>query len=274
MAADLTATAAGNAAIRRTAAEAVFAADATGRIADFRRFVDASSFSTNVSADKVLVYEDAAEVLDTRRFHVHEAGGDEVAGLARFASAQDSLLARREPFEDLWTHGRRLVYGAVNADGMGTEGRFGPFCLVVDDPEAPAPDALAVFPGDSAQRYTTTSGVVDAPAAMAEATAWSERADLALVERGAEAAGAPETAWPEIVCRPDRYLEAVRAGRLPPSSVTEVRLRSAFRDRLDELQARVLAGDALDPVEQNGVAAYGVVHGWRRAHGTGVRGID
>ena len=130
-----------------------------------------------------------------------------------------------------------------------------------------------MFPGDSAQRYTTASGGVDEPAAIAEATAWPDRADLAVAERGAEVAGAPEAVWPEVVCRPDRYFEVVRAGSLPPSSLTEVRLRSDFRDRLDDLQARVLAGDSLDPVEQNEVAAYDVVHGWRRVHGTGISDV-
>src|SRR5438105_4425894 len=43
---------------------------------------------------------------------------------------------------------------------MGTEGLFGPLCLVITDPETPPADALAVFPGDSAQRYTTGDGSI------------------------------------------------------------------------------------------------------------------
>ena len=137
------------------------AADPSDRLATFQQFVETSSFSTNVSADKVLAFDQAHDVLDTRRFHVQKAGGDAAVGLADFATEQRDLLVRREAFEDLWHGGRQIVYGAVNAGGMGTEGRFGPFCLTSKHPDTPVPDALAVFPEDSAHRYTTEAGEVD-----------------------------------------------------------------------------------------------------------------
>ena len=265
---DLTATAASNEAARAAAAASAVSADASGRLAEFRELVETSSFSTNVSADKVLEFDRADEILDARRFHVQQAGGDSVVGLAAFATAQRDGLARREAFEDLWDHGRRLLYGAVNAGGMGTEGRFGPFCLTIDDPQAPAPDALAVFPDDSVERYTTDAGAVDGDLARDEATAWSRRADLAVTERGDEALAAATVAdWPAVVCRPDRYLEVARAGSWPVAALSQVRLRSSYRAELAALRLRSLAGEVLVPDELNQAGAYDVVSDWRRSKG-------
>src|SRR5438270_11263450 len=125
---------------------------------------------------------------------------------------------------------------------MGTEGLFGPLCLVITDPETPPADALAVFPGDSAQRYTTGDGSINEPRAVAEATAWRDRAALALIERWSEALGTPAAHWPSIVCRADHYLEVARAGLLSPASLAEVRLRTSLRDRLADLEARLVSG--------------------------------
>lgn len=121
MAHDMTATAKANRATIRVAADASVAADSSGRLAAFRRLVATSSFTTNVSAHKVTTFGRVGELLDARQYDVERAGGDRTAGLAAFAVRQGSWLARRQAFEDLWHHGRRLVYGAVNAGGMGTE---------------------------------------------------------------------------------------------------------------------------------------------------------
>ncbi|MGI8683770.1 MAG: hypothetical protein ACR2MO_01480, partial [Acidimicrobiales bacterium] len=170
MAHDMTATAKANRSAIRAAADASVAADSSGRLAAFRRLVTSSSFTTNVSAHKVTTFGRVGELLDARQYDVEQAGGDRTAGLDAFAVRQGAWLARREAFEDLWHHGRRLVYGAVNAGGMGTEGLFGPFCLGSADPTTPVPDALAVFPGDSAQRYTTDAADCDGEQARREAT--------------------------------------------------------------------------------------------------------
>ena len=70
----------------------VLASDPSDRLATFQQFVETSSFSTNVSADKVLAFDQADAVLDTRQFHVQKAGGDAAAGLADFATGQRELL--------------------------------------------------------------------------------------------------------------------------------------------------------------------------------------
>jgi len=230
----------------------------------FHALVAESMLSTNVSADKVLAFDQAGAVLDTRRFHIQQAAGDETVGLATFANRQGDMLVRREGFEDLWEHGRTLVYGAVNAGGLGTEGRFGPFCLIVGEPAPAARNVAVCFPGDSAQRYTTDSGVVDEAAACAEAAEWDRRADMALVVRGDEALSEPDASWPHVVCRSDHYMEAVRRGPVPLDELLGMRLRSTYRARLDELQASALAGDDLDPDQSNEAGAYDVALKWKR----------
>ena len=238
-------------------------ADPSGRLADFRELVETSSFSTNVSADKVLAFDRADEILDARRFHVQQAGGDSVVGLAAFATAQRDGLARREAFEDLWHHGRQFVYGVVNAGGMGTEGRFGPFCLTSDDPETPVADALAVFPGDSVERYTTKSGEVDADQARVEATAWPNRADLAVVERGDEARSGSAGTWSALVCRENSYLEVTRAGSMPVTALTEVRMRSSYESELYASWQRWLTRQPMSAIERAQALAYDAVLRWR-----------
>lgn len=268
MPADMTATAASNSATRRAEAATVLAGDPSGRLMAFRDFVaNDARFSTNVDCYKVVAFHEAGEVLDARRLWVHRAGGDETLGLADFASRQQAWLARREGFEDFWQYGRRLLYGVVNAGGTGTG--FGVWCLVAD-PGRPAPDALGVFPEDSAHRYTDSSGVVDSTRAVAEVTAWSDRAELAVIERASPAVAGADEEWPEILCRSDQYLEVTRAGAFPLSALDEVRLRAALRARLDELWAREETGEVLPDIEANEVAAYRVVDAWRRTHGVGV----
>jgi len=252
---DLTAMAESNGPARRAASATSVAADASGRLASFHLLASGSAFSTNVFAARVLSYGVAGAI------------GPSPAGPG------DSWRARREAFEDGWQHGRRFVYGALNAGGMGAED-FGTFCLVVGDPQASAPVALAVFPGDSAQRYTTGAVTVDHARAESEATAWADRADLAVTERGAEVLARPQDQWPEVLCGPGRYLEVVRAGHLPVSMVSEVRTRFSYRERLDELDARrELESEILSPDQANELDAYDVVQGWCRSLGVTVTDV-
>lgn len=262
-----------NSATVRADALAAIEADNSGRLRHFHEVAADSELSVNVSADKIPVFDDAGEILDTRRVHIHQAAGNTVEGLRRFAASQGRWLQRREGFEGLWNHGRRLVYGAVNSGGMGTGEPFGPYCLLIFDPCHPAPDALAVFPGDSAHRYTDEGGGVNESQARAEATAWGDRADLAVIEFGAKAVAVNDDAWPGVVCRPGRYMETVRAGTMPLATIGSARIRGGFRDRLDDLQGRALAGDVLSPVERNEVAAYGVLQKWRRSYGTTITDV-
>lgn len=273
MAANLTLTAERNSAKHRAAADDAIATDASGTRRRFRDLIRHSVFSTNVDAFKIPVFNTAGEILDARSVETQRCGGNRARGLREFRRRQGAWLVRRQGFEDLWKHGRRFVYGAVNAGGMGAEGPFGRFCIVVSDPERPAPDALAVFPGDSASRYTDASGRVNAIRAMSEATSWQDRCALGTTELGADALLIHSAGWPSVICHPRRYLEAARAGSLPITGVAEIRIRAEYRINLDEWRGSFLAGDPLTSEQANQVAAYDVVHSWRRSHGTAINDV-
>lgn len=263
MPADLTATATANSVARRGDAAARIGGDDSGQLLRFRDCVaDESRFSSNVTADKIVRFQVGGEVLHGRALD----------GEVAFNHRQGDWLARRQAFEDLWEHGRRLVYGAVNAAGMGTES-FGVFCLVVRDPESPPPEALGIFPGNTAERYWNEPAGVDAARAINEATAWSDRADLAVLELGDEVLAAAEAEWMAMTCSSDRWLEVARAGDLPLGAVTEIRFRAELRKRLDDQLAAQLAGATLNRLQANEVAAYRVILGWRRSHGATITDV-
>lgn len=266
---DLTAVAQGNSAARQAAGRAAVEGDPSGRLALFRDLAASAAFGTNVKLWKILACDAAGAIVDTRRAYIHVAGGDIDQGLAIFATAQGRFLGPRAAFEGLWDGGTTLVYGAVNAGGIGLETKMGEVCLLLEDPGGLRLEALAVFPGDSAQRYADATAVADAGRATAEATAWGDRGDLAVIERGVDARLAPKRNWPFVLCSDRRYLETVIAGQLPLAALTEVRLRTARRSELRKLRARWVNGDPrLTATQRNEVAAYDALTRWRRRHGT------
>jgi hypothetical protein len=266
---DLNAIAAANSHARRAQARQAVQRDASGRLAAFHAIAGTSVFGTNVDYAKVLDFADAGELLDGRRIHMRRSG-NAAQGLRAFAAVQRGILVRREAFEDLWQNGRRFLYGALNIGGAGVEA-FGPVCIVVADPEDPAPDALAVFPGDTAHRYADRAGAVNAGLATQEATSWRDRAELAVVVHEADVPKVPDAAWAAVVCSDGGYIEIVRAGALPLRAVAEARLRTSLRQRLDDIHGRWVIGDpSLTQVERNEAAAYDVLLEWRRDHGTAV----
>jgi len=267
---DLVATAAGNTLTRCALSESILTSDSSGQVRRFFELVGQSTFSSNVSADKIEVYDQVGRIVHTRDFHVRLAAGNAASGLAEFERQAEEWFIRREAFEDLWLAGRTFVYGAVNAGGMGTEGSFGPFCLVIgitgaNADSATGPDDGVVFPGNTAERYVTPAGAAEEDKAVAEATEWSARMDLAVIERNAEIAIVSESEWPELVCRPDRYFEVVRTGLLPTSAISEVRINRDFLQRLRILRAQYVAGEDLTTPEQHEVAAYNSIRQWTRS---------
>ena len=250
--------------------------DRTGTISRFRALASDSAFSTNVSADKVEVFDEHGEILDARAVKLHHAGGDETAASLAFAAEQDSRgqwLVRRTGFESLWRGGHGLVYGAVNAGGMGAEDpRYGPFCLVIEDPASRA-DEIAVFPSNSAERYCSESGEVDRELARSEAVTWRNREHLATVERAGDVPGTPPEAWPHLVCSPSRYLEAVVTPGPPLESVDAVRVRDGYLARLADL---TVAGSQ-DPLEaateQRELNAIEIVRRWRADYGITIEAV-
>jgi hypothetical protein len=242
--------------------------DESGVLAEFATFVARSTFSTNVAADKIIAFDESDKILDARRLRVHQAGGNRAAGLRAFAASAWS--ARRDAFEARWQHGRRFVYGAVNGGNMGTEGFFGGFCIVVNDPRTAEPRALAVFPADTAQTYTDEQGRLDAAATSAAATRWEDRTALAVRERADEAMASPRHEWADVLCRPNHYLEVVIAP-LALGSVDEVRLRASDLERLEELELEDLAKAPLENSERMELDALLCMRRWQGGRGIAMR---
>ncbi len=257
-----------NRAEREAGLRSALEGDESGVLGMFAAFVDRSAFSTNVAADKIIALDENDEILDARRIRIHQAGGDRAAGLRAFAAS--AWFERRDAFEARWQHGRRLVYGAVNGGNMGTEGFFGGFCIVVDDPRVAEPRALAVFPSDTAQAYTDDQGQLDAAAASDAATRWEDRAALAVRERADEAIARPEREWADVLCRPNHYLEVVIAP-LALGSVDEVRLRTADLERLEELELEDLAKAPLENSERMELDALLCMRRWQGGRGIAMR---
>jgi len=257
------------------AAAGLVARDTSGALAGFHALADRSVFSTNVSADKIATFDEVGRILDGRSIEQHRAGGDRRAGLRAFRAIQGAYFVRRTRFEALWNHGRRFVYGALNAGGMGTEGRYGPFCVVIGDPSAPAPAsaALGVFPADSVVRYCSRTGVVNRIGALADVVAWPDRGALATIEREPEALSQHPRTWPDVVCTPSRYLEAVLAPGPPLATVDAVRVRQTYLDRLEDLSVLGIDG-ALDPgTALRELVAFEAMNRWRVDHGVAIEGV-
>lgn len=254
------------------AAQAAVAADPTGALDAFRDLARDAKLSTNVTADKIGVFDAAGALLDARAVAQWRAGGDRAAGLRAFRLAQGAWYVRRVRFEALWTDGRKLVYGALNAGGVGAD-RFGKFSVVIAEPGGERTSSLALFPSNSAERYCSPDGVVDRDRARDEAVAWTDRADLAAVERADEAIAAPPADWPAVLCNPDRFIEVVTAPAPMIAAVESVRLRATYLERLQKLEARALAGDQLPGSERHELEAFETLHRWRRVHGVDVEGV-
>ncbi len=252
------------------AAAGLVARDTSGALAGFRALADRSAFSTNVSADKIATFDEVGRILDGRSIEQHRAGGERRAELRAFRAIQGAYFVRRTRFEALWNHGRRFVYGALNAGGMGTEGRYGPFCLVIGGPGAPAPAALAVFPADSVARYCSPTGVVNRIGVLADVVAWPDRGALATIEREPEALSQHPRTWPDVVCTLSRYLEAVLAPGPPLATVDAVRVRQTYLDRLEDLSVLGIDG-ALDPgTALRELVAFEAMNRWRVDHGVAI----
>lgn len=220
----------------RAAADQVVASDLTGSLEPFLALASGSAFSTNVHAHKIEVFDVHGAILDARAIKIVQAGGDVRSGSRAFELEQGSWLVRREGFEAIWRDGSQLVYGAVNAGGMGVERpRFGSFCVVIRDP-TPQARELAVFPADSAERYCSPAGDVDRDRARREAVAWRDRGHLATIERAGDVPGTLPPAWPWLICNPRRYLEAIVTPGPPLASVDAVRVRDAYLERLADLR--------------------------------------
>ncbi|MDQ1745103.1 MAG: hypothetical protein QOE23_3442 [Pseudonocardiales bacterium] len=249
-------------------ADALVAADTSGGLQEFRALAGRAAAGTNVSAEKIRCFDETDAVLDARSFDIWQQKGDRAAGLREFEKRQQEWFPRRVAFESLWEGGEAFRYLALNAGGLGTQGPYGKFCLVttrVADVRRP----VAVFPGDSLQRYTSSTGV-DVALVQREAAAWAVRGAVAAIERGTEALATGRADWPAVICRPGSYLEVVVGPPLPLADLDEVRLPSSYLDTLQKYERLDLARRRLTERQANELRAFRGLQRWRRTYGIAI----
>lgn len=278
---DLTATAAENSHRRRDEAAALVANDATGSLRTFWESMKETSMGSTVHAAKVVSYDESSEIVCTRQAMIKELGRaldpDEIEEM--FHSRQIShdgfdWYPARMAFESHWHHGTELVYWSLLTDGPGLATvpgqRYGPYCLVIKDPQTPPPLALAVFPGNTAELYGT-GGVLN-PQCEDDATAWEDRGDMLTGKHALGAASTPQHDWAALICSPDDFSEVVRAGDLPISAIGEVRMTHADFAELRRQRAQTIMSDATTTTAVPASAVrdaniYEILRSWRRRFG-------
>lgn len=229
----------------------------------FRAHLSTSVFSTNAAADKILAFDEISEITHMRGLCIHWAGGDARAGLAYYKVRQERWYRRRTAFEKLWKRGRSLLYGAVNSGNLGVYAHGG-FCLVVEDPTRLPKAEWALFPGNSAKRYATLAGKPRTAKAVKEATAWKDRAELAIVKLGSSIETTHPAGWPELICRKSDFIEVAQIGGIPISAITEIRVGAANWKKLMDGVARkrrklpLDAGTAMDVKAADAIIGWGV----------------
>lgn len=282
MSIDLIARATANATQRRADADATCAADDTGTLTQFRVTMATSAMGNTVDADKLLTYADDQQIVSARAAVLAKAHGDvqEAERLLRVRAVdQDGVdwFQRRAAFEDHWKVGHDFVYWVVITEGPGLaalpDRRYGDFCLVIPDPNRPVAESLGVFPGNTAELYAE-AGVLDVQRCEADATSWADRADLLTVKHVSDVAATHETQWGALICRAEDFTEVVRAGHLPLTSVTEVRMVAERKAQLEGLWTDLQTDpDSVPDSERPAVKAYAILNTWRRNFGLRILGV-
>jgi hypothetical protein len=244
-----------NTARHQSSAQALLAV--TPYLYQFAAVATAALPGTNVDYEKVERFHTAAALIDARALAIAKAGGDRAAGLAAFAAKRWS--PRREAFEELWVKGRTFIYFAANPGTAGATD-YGDVCLVVRSNRVLDEDS-AIFPFDTAQRYTDAAANVDAALAFDQVAVWESRADIAVIELATEAIRWPTDRWPELICGA-RYLEVVTAGPVDLGDVIALRVTPDVADELEQLWWAWRNKTLTDPVSVRKAKAYNAMMKW------------
>jgi hypothetical protein len=129
---------------------------------------------------------------------------------------------RRTTFDQFFVDGDKLRYGALNIGGAGAS-RYGTYCSVVKD-LATQTFQVAYLRGDSLKTYMLPGPSVDGPAI--------ERDCVAALKHASDVVGAPDAAWPAILCNNDEYVEAIFTGDLTADHIECVRMTKADHEAL------------------------------------------
>lgn len=200
----------------------------------FREASKESGLGTNVNASKLRYAFESNEVVSTPAYVKARFGQAEV-----LQNRTSEWGRRRYAFEAALNTADTALYATLDLDGATGDDTYGPFRLVAEPhPKNPAP---IVLPHNSAAAYATTNGDVDEAQICADAAMWEQRAEVAVLRRGEQAAAAAPTKWPQLLASEDEprgdidgdLVEVVlRNGALPLSSIATIRVAKAHIDGL------------------------------------------
>ncbi|HRI71013.1 MAG TPA: hypothetical protein PK156_42570 [Polyangium sp.] len=162
----------------------------------------------------------------------------------------------RMAFESHFEDGHLFRYGALNIGGIGPP-YYGTFCAVLK-PSVVHSLPCAYFPDDSLKRYVPNWATprVDEAATQSEAASPSSRGILATLKHAPELHSKPTTAWPQMLCRDDCYVEAVFVGEISPVSIDQIRVDNSELERLFDLFTKEKKGDIKDQDEKKAAREF------------------
>lgn len=120
-------------------------------IASFHEHAKTTEMSMNVDGLKASTFLTVDRLLSTFHMTLHLQNGDVAATEVEYEKRQNThgpYLLRRRAFESVFGAQDSLLYGAANTGNLGTLGRYGQFCLVLD-PTTERADETYVIPHNS-----------------------------------------------------------------------------------------------------------------------------
>lgn len=114
---------------------------------------------------------------------------------------------RRMAFDGHFESGLEFRYGALNIGGLGAH-RFGEYCAIFRQ-EALAGCGFGYLKGDSLNHYMAVGPRVDEDRLQVECATEGQKHILLTIKHSSEAGTKPSHQWPDMVCNPDCYAEAI-----------------------------------------------------------------
>jgi hypothetical protein len=180
---------------------------------------------------------------DEARERAQQEGGDSEDYLKR---QQGQYYRKRVTFERSFVDGENFRYASLNIAGTGLS-YYGPYCLVLRDPEDG--DLAALLPANSLKRFVNDEPQLDAAALRREVAPWPNRHHLAACKHAHDVANTPDADWPKMMCHAtetdESFVEIILGSPVTPQALIELRVDKA-KTHLDDLVAGTVTGTLTD----------------------------
>lgn len=180
---------------------------------------------------------------DEARERARQEGGDSENYLKR---QQGQYYLKRVTFERSFVDGENFRYASLNIAGTGLS-YYGPYCLVLRDPEDD--NLAALLPANSLMRFMSDEPQLDEEALRHEVAPWPNRHHLAACKHAHDVANTPDEAWPRMMCHAtetdENFVEIILGSPVTPQTLFELRVEKA-KARLDDLVAGAVTGTLTD----------------------------